>query len=167
MLALTAHDLIKTRTCNSSSKDCMLRNCPECLKPGISLSDFKADLDFISFLQWQRLGKKIIKVNQTMPFCQVITRWAETVSFWENLIWFHFEYLQENCLLCDNQSVFDLQIHVSINYFLLSMIFMHLLIATHPKMWEGYFLIYLKPLIEYGMKGSSTKWNVLVWQVCL
>ena len=22
-------------------------------------------------------------------------------------------------------------------------------------MWEGYFLIYLRPLIEYGMKGSS------------
>ena len=58
--------------------------------------------------------------------------------------------------------VFNLLIHVSINYFLLFMIFMHLLIVTHPKMWEGYFLIYLKPLIEYGMKGSSTKWNVLV-----
>ena len=58
--------------------------------------------------------------------------------------------------------VFDLLIHVSINYFLLFMIFMHLLIVTHPKMWEGYFLIYLKPLIEYGMKGSATKWNVLV-----
>ena len=84
----------------------MLRNCPECLKPGISLSDFKADLDLISFLQWQRLGKKIIKVNQTMPFCQVIPKWEETVRFWENLIWFHFEYLQENCLLCDNQSGF-------------------------------------------------------------
>ena len=45
-----------------------------------------------------------------------------------------FEYLQENCLLCDNQSVFDLLIHVRINYFLLSMIFIHLLIVTHPKM---------------------------------
>ena len=39
--------------------------------------------------------------------------------------------------------VFDLLIHVSISYFLLSMIFMHLLIVTHPKMWEGYFLIYI------------------------
>ena len=58
--------------------------------------------------------------------------------------------------------VFHLLINVSINYFLLFMIFMHLLIVTHPKMWEGYFLIYLKPLIEYGMKGSSTKWNVSV-----
>ena len=60
--------------------------------------------------------------------------------------------------------VFDLLIHVSINY-LLFMIFLHLLIVTHPKRWVGYFLIYLKPLIEYGMKGSSTKWNVLY--VCL
>ena len=58
-------------------------------------------------------------------------------------------------------------IHVSINYFILFMIFMHLLIVTHPKMWEGYFLIYLKPLIDYGMKGLSTKWNVLVYQVSL
>ena len=56
--------------------------------------------------------------------------------------------------------VFDFLIHVSINFVLL--FFMHLLIATHPNMWEGYFVIYLKPLIEYGMKGSSTKWNVLV-----
>ena len=30
--------------------------------------------------------------------------------------------------------VFNLLIHVSINYFLLFMIFMHLLIVTHPKM---------------------------------
>ena len=56
--------------------------------------------------------------------------------------------------------VFDLLIHVSINYFLLFMIFMHLLIVTHPKMWEGCFLI--RPMIEYDMNGSSTKWKVLV-----
>ena len=56
----------------SSSKDCMLGNWPECLKAGVSLSDFKADVDLISFLIWQRVEKKIVKVNQTMPFGQVI-----------------------------------------------------------------------------------------------
>ena len=40
ILSLTAHDLVETHTCNLSSKDCMLGNCPECLKPGLSLSDF-------------------------------------------------------------------------------------------------------------------------------
>ena len=34
ILSPTAHDLVETHTCDSSSKDCMLRNCPECLKPG-------------------------------------------------------------------------------------------------------------------------------------
>ena len=47
----TAHDLVETHTCDSSSNDCMLLNCPECLKPGLSLCDFKADVDLISFLQ--------------------------------------------------------------------------------------------------------------------
>ena len=58
--------------------------------------------------------------------------------------------------------VFNLLIHASINYFLLFMIFMYLLTATYPKMWEGYFLIYWQSLIDYGMKDSSAKWNVLV-----
>ena len=58
----------------------MLGNCLECLKPGLSLSDFKADVDLISFLQWQRVGKKIIKVSQMMPFGQVIPKWVETIS---------------------------------------------------------------------------------------
>ena len=63
ILSPTAHDLVETHTCNSVSKDWMLRNCPECLKLGLSLSDFKADVGFISFLQWQRVEKKIVKVN--------------------------------------------------------------------------------------------------------
>ena len=33
-------------------------------KPGLSLSDFKIDVDFIFFLQRQRVEKKIVKVNQ-------------------------------------------------------------------------------------------------------
>ena len=79
ILSPTAHDLVKTHTCDWSSKDCMLGNCPECLKPRLSLSDFKADVDLISFLQWQRVEKKIVKVNQTMPFRQVIPKWVETI----------------------------------------------------------------------------------------
>ena len=58
MLSPTTHGLVETHTCNWSSKDCMLRNCPECLKPGLSLSDFKADIDLISFLHWQQVKKK-------------------------------------------------------------------------------------------------------------
>ena len=76
----TAHDLVETHTCDSSSKDCMLGNCPECLKPGLLLSDFKADVDLISFLQWQRVEKKTAKVNQTMSFSQVIPKQVETIS---------------------------------------------------------------------------------------
>ena len=53
---------------------------PECLKPGLSLSNFKADVDLISFLQWQRVEKRIVKVNQTMPFGQVIPILVATIS---------------------------------------------------------------------------------------
>ena len=48
---------LKTHTCDSSSKDCKLENYPECLKPGLSLSDFKADVCLISLSQWQQLQK--------------------------------------------------------------------------------------------------------------
>ena len=34
----------------------------------------------ISFLQRQRVEKKIVKVNQTMSFGQVIPKWVETIS---------------------------------------------------------------------------------------
>ena len=57
----------------------MLGNWPECLKPWLLLSDFKADVDLISFLQWQRVEKKIVKVNQTMSFGQVIHKWLKTI----------------------------------------------------------------------------------------
>ena len=50
------------------------------LKPGLSLSDFKTDVDLISFSLWQRVEKKIVKVNQTIPFGQVIPKWIETIS---------------------------------------------------------------------------------------
>ena len=43
-------------------KGCMLGNCPECLKRGLSLSDFKAYVDLISFLQWQRVEKRSSKL---------------------------------------------------------------------------------------------------------
>ena len=79
ILLLTAHDLVETQACDLSSRDCILGNCPECLKPWLSLSNFKADVDVISFLQWQRLEKKIVKVNQTMLFGQVILKWVETI----------------------------------------------------------------------------------------
>ena len=69
-LSPNVHDLLEAHTCNSSSKNCMLGNCPEFLKPGLLLSDFKADADLISFLQWQRVEIKIVKVKQTMPFGQ-------------------------------------------------------------------------------------------------
>ena len=51
ILSPTAHDLVETHTRDSSSNDSILGKCQECLKPGLSLSDFKADVDLISFLQ--------------------------------------------------------------------------------------------------------------------
>ena len=80
ILLPTAHDLVETHTFDSSSKDCMFRKCAECLNPGPSLSNFKGDVDLISFLQWQRVDKKIVKVNQTIPFGQVIPKWVKTIS---------------------------------------------------------------------------------------
>ena len=65
-----------------------------------------------------------------------------------NLIQFLNTFMRIVFFVITNQ-VFNPLIHVSINYFLLFMIFMHLLIVTHLKIWEGYFLIYLKPLIEW------------------
>ena len=65
ILLSTAHDLVETHICDSSLKDCILGNYPEGLKPGISLSDFEADVDLISFLQWQQVEKKLQKlINQ-------------------------------------------------------------------------------------------------------
>ena len=58
----------------------MLGNCPDYLKPGLSLSDFKSVVDLISFLQCQRAEKKIVKVNQAKSFGQVIPKWVETIS---------------------------------------------------------------------------------------
>ena len=67
--------------CDWSSKDCMLGKCLECLKPGLLLSDFKADIDFISFLKWQPVEKKIYNVNQTMPFVQVFPNgWTQLAT---------------------------------------------------------------------------------------
>ena len=80
MLSPTAHNLVETHRLDSSLKDCMLGNCPKCLKPGLSLSDLKADVDLIYFLQWRGVEKKNVKVNQTMPFGQVIPKWVETTS---------------------------------------------------------------------------------------
>ena len=74
ILSPTSRDLVETNTCDSSSKDCMLGNCPECLGPGLSVSDFKANVDLLYFLQWQRVEKKTVKVNKTMPFGQVIPK---------------------------------------------------------------------------------------------
>ena len=79
ILLLTSHDLVETQACDLSSRDCILGNCPECLKPWLSLSNFKADVDVISFLQWQRLERKIVKVNRTMLIGQVILKWVETI----------------------------------------------------------------------------------------
>ena len=62
ILSSTAHDLVETHTCDSSSKDCMLGNCTECLKPGPLLSDFETDVNLISFLQRQRVVKRSSKL---------------------------------------------------------------------------------------------------------
>ena len=80
ILSPTAQNLFKTCTCHSSSKNCMLRNCMKCLKPGLSSSDFKADVYLISFLQWQGIEKKIVKVNEMMPLDQLLSKYVEAIS---------------------------------------------------------------------------------------
>lgn len=52
--------------------------------------------------------------------------------------------------------VLDLLIPVSITYFLLFMTSMHDFFVNSLKLWERFFLIYIKPLIEYCIKSSST-----------
>ena len=47
ILLPNAGNLVERHTCYSSSKDYMLGNYQEYLKPGLSLSDFKADIDLI------------------------------------------------------------------------------------------------------------------------
>ena len=49
-------------------------------KAGPIVMLIKADFDLVSFLQWQRVERKIVKVNQTMPFYQVIPKSVETIS---------------------------------------------------------------------------------------
>ena len=101
------------------------------------------------FSCWQSTRKEITDQSHFFLFLVKFLRKSYLIPFlntFKRIVFF----------VITNQ-VFDLLIHVNINYFLLFMIFMHLLIVTHPKMWEEYFLIYLKPLIEYGVKGSSTK----------
>ena len=102
-------------------------------------------------------ASKLLTIADQSHFFLFLVKVFEKILF--NSI---FEYFQENCLICENQSGFPPSDSCEYQLLLLFMIFMHLLIGTHTKTWEGYFLIYLKPLIEYGMKGSSTKWNVLV-----
>ena len=80
ILSPTVHDLVEIHTCNSSSKDFVLGSCPECLNPGLSFSDLKTDVDLIFFLLWELVGKKIVKLNQTMAFGQVIPKWMEIIK---------------------------------------------------------------------------------------
>ena len=80
IIADLAHDLIETYTYNSSSKDCLPVNCPKYLKQELLLLDSKADVDLVSFLHWQHVQKKTVKVNKTIPFCQVIPKCVETIS---------------------------------------------------------------------------------------
>ena len=79
ILSTTAQELVETYMCDSSSDDLILRNCPGCLKPELSLSDFKADINLHSFLQWRRVEKVIVKYNQTIPFSSAIVKWVETM----------------------------------------------------------------------------------------
>ena len=68
ILSPTAHDLAEKHTCDLSLKDCKLGNCPKCLKPGLSISDFKADVHLISFLHWQQVeirSSKLIAIRSS------------------------------------------------------------------------------------------------------
>ena len=61
-----AHDLFEMYACNSSSKDCMVGDCPKCLRTGLSLSEFKEECTMITFFQWERIEKKIVKLSKSL-----------------------------------------------------------------------------------------------------
>ena len=106
ILSPTAQDLIEEHKCDSSSKDCMTGNCPDCLKAGLSLSDFKADVDLIYFLQWQRAEKKIVKVNQAMPLGQVIPKWVKTTRNLKRYIYTQQDEIQSAYFGQQNFNIF-------------------------------------------------------------
>ena len=81
----------------------MLGNCPDYLKPGLSLSDFKSVVDLISFLQCQRAEKKIVKVNQAKSFGQVIPKWVETISNLKRHIYIYIYRQHEQVASQNNQ----------------------------------------------------------------
>ena len=81
ILSSTVHNLVEAHPCDLSSNDCMPGNCPEYLKPWLLLFYFKADVDLITFLQFQRVENQIAKVNQTMPFHQVISQPCSQSNF--------------------------------------------------------------------------------------
>lgn len=60
-----AHDFVEIYACSSSSRDCMVGDFPQCLKPGLPLLDFKEECTMISFFQSKRVGKKIYKIMKS------------------------------------------------------------------------------------------------------
>ena len=123
------HDDISVRMvkiCDDSIKKPLPIIYKNCIKTSIYTNAWKK-YNIASVLK--KGDKQVVNNYRPVSLLPIFGKVFEKILF--NSI---FEYLQENCLLCDNQSVFDLLIHVSIDYFSLFMIFMHLLIVTHPKM---------------------------------
>ena len=94
----------------------MVGNCLECLKPGLSLSDFKAGADLISFLQWQHVEKKIVKVNQNGKCEQVVSynKQKDELKTGEALIHVNYSQSHNNTQQDEIQSAYFRQKNFSI-----------------------------------------------------
>ena len=113
------------KICDDSIKKPLSIIYKYCIKTGIYPNAWKKNLTLS-----QSTRKEISKLNNHRP----VSRLPIFGKFLRKsyLIPFLNTFKRIAFFVITNQ-VFDLLIHVSINYFLLFMIFMHLFIVTHPK----------------------------------
>ena len=137
------HDDISVRMvkiCNDFIKKLLSIIYKNCITTGISPSAWKKS-NIVPV--HKKKDKQFVSNCRPVSLLPIFSRVLEKILF--NSIFEYlftknsiFEYLftisQRIVFFVITNQVFDLLIHVSINYFLLFMIFMHLLIVTHPKM---------------------------------
>ena len=140
----------------------MVKICNDFIKKHLSIIYKNCITTGIYPNAWEKSNIVPVHKKEDMQFvsnCRPVSLLPIFIRVFEQILFNSiFEYLQENCLLCDNQSGF--QPSDSCEYQLLSIV--HDIYASFdcnpPKDVRGIFLdIYLKPLIEHDMKGSSTK----------
>ena len=61
-------------------EELLVAKLSECIKRELSFSDFRSDVNLISFFRWQRVEEIFVKVNQTLPFGKVTPKWMKAIS---------------------------------------------------------------------------------------